>query len=226
MTPLEFGVIFSAGLATGLHCVQMCGPIVLTYGVSVPKGSAWRAHLSYNAGRITTYMLLGALAGAAGGALGLAGRLAGLASGARIVAGVAMIVAGIVMIGFGPSSAGLVSIGKTGITARLTRPIARLLTAPGGKFRLGLLLGFLPCGMLYAALLKAVDAAGALAGAITMLAFGLGTGMALVAVGMGSSFAGARLRGAWSNRIAAVSIAAAGAFLLWRGIMGGGHHHG
>jgi len=49
----------------------MCGPIVLTYSLSTPKGGALRAHLLYNAGRIATYIFLGALAGAAGGAIGV-----------------------------------------------------------------------------------------------------------------------------------------------------------
>ena len=99
MTPLEFGVVLSLGLASGLHCVQMCGPIVLTYSLSTPKGGALRAHFLYNSGRILTYALLGALAGAAGGGIGMLGRMAGLASGARIVSGAAMIVAGVLMIG-------------------------------------------------------------------------------------------------------------------------------
>jgi uncharacterized protein len=221
MTPLEFGLVFSFGAVSGLHCLQMCGPIVLTYSLAAGGSSGWRAHLSYNAGRIATYMLLGALAGAAGGGLGILGRMAGLASGARIVAGAAMILAGIVMIGLFPSK-GLVRIGTAPAFSKIT---GRLLLAAKGKFRLGLLMGFLPCGLLYAALLKAMESAGALPGALTMLAFGTGTAIALFAVGMASSFAGARLAGRWSNHVAAVSIAAAGAVLLWRGLAAP-HCHG
>jgi sulfite exporter TauE/SafE len=225
ISPLEFGVVFSAGLVGGLHCLQMCGPIVMTYSLSVPKEAAWRAHLSYNAGRITIYMLLGALAGAAGGGIGMLGRMAGLASGARIFAGACMILAAVFMIGFTPSN-GLVNIQRHGITARFSRLIGRLLLAPGRKFRLGLMLGFLPCGLIYAALLKAMESASAISGALNMLAFGLGTMVALLAVGMASSFAGARWRGRWTNRLAAASIAAAGLLFLWRGIMAAPHVHG
>jgi hypothetical protein len=223
VTALEFGVVFTLGLVSGMHCLQMCGPIVLTYSLAVPKGGAWRAHTAYNSGRILTYMFLGALAGAAGGGLGVLGRMAGLATGARIVSGAAMIVAGILMIGLGPAK-GLVNIQRKGIGARFSRAAGRLLLSARSKFRLGLVMGFLPCGLIYAALLKAMESAGPVPGALTMLAFGLGTAVALLAVGMASSFAGARL-GRWSTQVAAASIMVAGGVLLWRGLAAP-HCHG
>jgi len=224
MTPLEFSVVFGFGLVSGMHCLQMCGPIVLAYGMA-SRGHAVRAHLSYNAGRILTYMFLGALAGAAGGGLGVLGKMAGFASGARLVSGAAMIVAGALMIGLVPSN-GLVNIQKHGVTARFSKAIGRMMLAPRGKFGLGLTLGFLPCGLVYAALLKAMESAGAFAGALTMLAFGMGTAVALLAVGAAGSFAGLRL-GKWSNRVAAVSVMVAGLILVWRGLAGTTPHcHG
>jgi sulfite exporter TauE/SafE len=166
----------------------------------------------YNAGRILTYAFLGALAGAAGGGIGMLGRLAGLASGARIFAGTAMIVAGILTIGLLPSN-GLVTIQQRGVTARFRGLVGRRLLAPDGKFTLGLTLGFLPCGLVYAALLKAVDSGNALWGAGPMLAFG-GAAVALLSVGAASSFV--RLP-RWSHRLAAVFMMLAGALLVWRG---------
>lgn len=222
MTPAAFALVFALGLASGLHCLQMCGPIVLSYSLPLARAEAWRAHLLYNGGRLTTYMLLGAAAGLLGGGIGFAGRLAGLASGARMIAGAAMILAGILMVTAGPSN-GLVAIGNAGVRARLSRAVARLLLSRR-KFRLGLALGLLPCGLIYAALLKAVDTAAPLAGALTMLAFGLGTAVALVALGAGASFAGAHL-GRWSYRLAPIGVMAAGAVLLWRGLFGA-HCHG
>jgi sulfite exporter TauE/SafE len=143
------------------------------------------------------------------------GRLAGLASGARVFAGSAMIVAGILMVGFVPSN-GLITIQNRGITKRFSQFIGKRLLAPKGKFTLGLTLGFLPCGLVYAALLKAVDSGSALAGAGTMLAFGAGTAVALLSLGAASSFV--RLP-RWNNRLAAVSMMLAGAVLVWRGLM-------
>ncbi len=214
MTPLEFSVIFALGAAGSLHCVGMCGPIVLSYSLGL-RGPRLAAHAAYNVGRILTYMALGALAGTAGHAIGLLGRLAGLASGTRILAGAAMILAGISMLGLFRSGS-LVRIQTSGVKQR----IGKLLLGPGAasKFGLGLLLGFLPCGLVYAALLKALESGGALAGALTMLAFGLGTAIALFVTGMLSSLAGPRL-GNWSTRLAAISVMLFGAILLWRGIL-------
>ena len=208
--PLELSLVFLLGRLNSLHCVQMCGPIVLAFSLPLKHSDALRAHVQYNAGRILTYTLLGAIAGAAGGGIGMLGRMVGLASGARVFAGSAMIVGGILMVGLLPSNS-LVTIQNRGITKR----IGRRLLAPKGKFTLGLTLGFLPCGLVYAALLKAVDSGSALAGAGTMLAFGAGTAVALLSLGAASSF----LRfPRWSNRIAAVSMMLAGGLLVWRGL--------
>ena len=213
MTPLEFTAVFALGLAGSLHCLGMCGPIVLSYSVAL-RGPRPAAHLAYNSGRILTYMLLGAIAGTAGRAIALVGRLAGLASGARIFAGAAMIVAGVLMIGLVPSNS-LVKIRRPGVM----QSIGRLILGPAvrSKFTLGVILGFLPCGLIYAALLKALESGGAVAGALTMLAFGLGTAATLFGAGLLSSIAGARL-GQWSNRVAALSVMLFGVILLWRGI--------
>jgi len=225
MTPLEFSIVFALGLAGSLHCVGMCGPIVLSYSVGL-RGPRPAAHAAYNAGRILTYMALGAVAGTAGRAIGLLGRLAGLASAARILAGAAMIVAGVLMMGLIPANS-LVRIGSPGLTRRYSQFIGRLILGPGAasKFALGLILGFLPCGLIYAALLKALESGAAVSGALTMLAFGLGTAVALFGAGLISSMAGARL-GPWSNRIAAGSIMLFGAILLWRGLAAKAVCHG
>jgi sulfite exporter TauE/SafE len=212
---LELGLIFILGLVSSLHCVQMCGPIVLAFSLPLSRPEALRAQLHYNAGRILTYAALGALAGALGGGIGLLGRLAGLASGARVFAGSAMIVAGILTIGLVPAN-NLITIQNQGVTKRFSQFLGRRLLAPKGKFTLGLTLGFLPCGLVYAALLKAVDSGSALAGALTMLAFGAGTAVALLTFGAASSFVRFPR---WSNRLAAVSMLLAGALLVWRGLM-------
>lgn len=219
----EFWLMFVLGLVSSIHCVQMCGPIVLSYSLPLAGGGASQrqltlAHLSYNLGRVTTYSALGALAGAAGGAIGLAGRLAGIAHGGRIAAGVAMIAAGVYLTGLVRRS-DLVRIDSPGIGARLARSGKQFMLSvrPTSKFRLGLLLGFLPCGLVYAALLKAVDAGNSWGGAFTMLAFGLGTSLALGATGLASTAFGWRL-GRFSNALAGVSVMFAGALLIWMGV--------
>jgi sulfite exporter TauE/SafE len=201
---MTFVLMFVAGLVGSLHCLQMCGPIVLAYSLPLDRRRAMRAHLEYNGGRILTYTVLGAAAGAAGHLLTV---LSGYASAARVTSGVGMIVAAVVWLA--PTGAKpLVKIQKT---------VGRQLAAPGGKFRLGMALGFLPCGLIYAALWKAVDAGTALEGGLTMLAFGLGTAVALFSFGVASSFAPIRL-GRWSTRVAAACVMATGALLVWRGL--------
>jgi sulfite exporter TauE/SafE len=225
MSFVEFSLVFALGLAASLHCVQMCGPIVISYSVSL-KRDMMLAHLSYNAGRVITYSALGALAGAAGSGIGMLGKMAGLASAARLLAGGAMVVTGILMLRVLPRKV-LVQVERRGAMALFSRSVGRLLVSSRalGKFGLGLMLGFLPCGLIYGALLKAVETARPLAGAFTMAAFGMGTAVALLAMGMASSFAGLRM-GAWGNRLAGASILAAGAILVWRGIAAGPVCHG
>ena len=226
MTLVEFWLMFGFGVVSSIHCVQMCGPIVLSYSLPLAgQPRLWRAHVWYNLGRMATYTLLGALAGAAGGAIGLAARLARVAQGGRILAGAAMIVAGLYLAGVARRG-NLVRIESPGVAARLARAGKRFMLSvnPASKFRLGLAFGFLPCGLIYAALLKAVDASSATGGALTMLAFGLGTGPALGATGLASTAWGWRL-GRWANTIAGASIMLAGALLLWTGAVPGAHAH-
>ena len=217
MTPSDFYLVLAFGFVSSLHCVQMCGPIVLTYSVAANSSAARRSllglHLAYNAGRTLTYMLLGALAGLAGGAMCFVGRLAGFENTAAIVAGAAMVLTGLVLLGFG-----LKSWRGFALPNRFLRPVGKLISSrsAASKFLLGLLMGFLPCGLVYAALMKAIGTATPLAGALTMLAFGLGTSVALVAVGLGSSAATRKLA-RWGTTLSAVTVLIMGTLLIVRG---------
>jgi sulfite exporter TauE/SafE len=231
MTALDVTVPFALGLISSLHCTQMCGPIVLAY--SLPFRARTRgailAHLAYNAGRLTTYAFLGAIAGAAGSGMLSLGRMAGIERGAAIVAGATMILAGFFMTRTLPAQM-LVRIGG-GAPSWISSRASGLLKSgdPSSKLILGLLLGFLPCGLIYAALLKAVDTGSALGGAVSMLAFGAGTAGALLAIGLFSSAITARF-GRYANTFATAGVMLLGAFLLarglgWGGVMGHHEHH-
>ena len=197
-------LMFVLGVVGSLHCMQMCGPIVLAYSLPLDRQRVMRAHLQYNAGRILTYTVLGAAAGATGHFITV---LSGFAAAARVVAGIGMIVAAVLWL----------APVRTASLIHIQTSLGHRLTAPGGKFRLGLALGFLPCGLIYAALLKAVDTGSAIGGAATMLAFGLGTSVALLSLGFASSFAPMRL-GRWSTHVAAACVMATGVLLVWRGL--------
>jgi uncharacterized protein len=175
---------------------------------------------------VTTYSALGALAGAAGGAIGLAAHLAGIAHGGRIAAGVAMIAAGIYLSGIlrPTRQSDPHRYPRNRRPPRPPRQALHALRPPREQVPPGPGARFLPCGLVYAALLKAVDAGSALGGALTMLAFGLGTSLALGATGLASTAFGWRL-GRWSNALAGASIMFAGALLIWMGVAPGAHMH-
>jgi len=225
MTPSDFYLVLVLGFVSSLHCIQMCGPIVLTYSVASNTSAARRSllglHLAYNAGRTLTYMLLGALAGLAGGAMGFVGRLAGFENTAAIVAGAAMVLTGLVLLGFG-----FKSWRGFAMPNRFLRPVGKLISSrsAASKFALGLLMGFLPCGLVYAALMKAIGTATSLGGALTLLAFGLGTSVALVAVGLGSSAATRKLA-RWGTTLSAVTVLIMGTLLIVRGATAGSVTH-
>ncbi|HNU06602.1 MAG TPA: sulfite exporter TauE/SafE family protein [Pyrinomonadaceae bacterium] len=222
MNAWEFYVIFALGLFSSMHCVSMCGPLVLSY--SLPLGSKRfgeqaAAHLLYNAGRILTYALMGAAAGFAGGTVGFVGQLAGVENITAIVAGALMIIAGVIMLDLIPSKR-LQKFNPLLYTSRFLRPLSKLFssTAIGSKFPLGIVLGFLPCGLIYAALLKSLASGTVFAGALTMTAFGLGTSASLLAVGIFSSAFSIKLS-RWGSRLAAVSVVLLGLFMVSRGVM-------
>ncbi len=222
MTAVEIASPFALGIVSSLHCAQMCGPIVVSYSLGSRPSIA--GHLSYNAGRILTYSGLGAVAGTVGRGLNLAGpeRVTAL------LCGVLMIVAGIFMTGALPRRA-LVQVDRLGFSKVYSRTIGRLMCASGSRnqLALGLLMGFLPCGLLYAALLQAGSTGSGGAGALSMAAFGMGTSGTLLAIGLFSSAIRFRLD-RWSNLLAAAGVVAMGLVLVWRGwvaAMPGMMHH-
>lgn len=222
MNTWEFYIIFILGLVSSLHCVSMCGPIVLAY--SLPLGSRkftgqLSAHLAYNLGRIITYTILGAVAGFLGTTIGFVGQLAGIENIVAIVAGVLMVLAGLLMLDLLPSKS-LQKFNPLLYTSKFLKPLGNKITSStvSSKFVLGLILGYLPCGLIYAALLKSMATGSVAAGALTMTAFGLGTAFSLLAIGVFSSAFNIKLSG-WGSRLASVCVLVLGLFLVYRGVM-------
>jgi uncharacterized protein len=181
------GSALAAGLLSGItHCAGMCGPLVLAQAewrfsrlpamaMTWPRRLAGAAALPYQLGRITTYAVLGALAAGGLGRLLPATGAPGLAAAALLAVGAVFLLSGLA--GIATSSGAWMSL--------VTRQVKPLLDRPFGwrGYAVGLALGLLPCGMIYAALLVAATTGHALAGAATMVLFGLGTLPGLVAVG-------------------------------------------
>lgn len=195
--------LFAAGLAgSAFHCAPMCGGFVLGQVsdrmARLPASHLceWRrtaagALLPYHLGRITTYAALGALAGLSAGGLSSARWLHGLSALLLTLA------AGVFLL-----QATGQKFTSRGAAALWAQPLARLARRfRNGGFGLGLVLGLLPCGLIYGALLAASAAADPLAGAAAMAAFGLGTVPALVLVGIVGQAAGHR----WRRTVQAMS---------------------
>ena len=168
MADLPYALFLGAwltGLGGGVHCVGMCGGIVTALSFATPQQARWPLHGAYNLGRLTTYAVLGALAGAAGQGLASALWLHQAQRGLELLAAAFLIALGLYL---GQWWQGLRYLEQLG--ARLWRhiqplsrpwlPIRNLPTA----FMVGTLWGFLPCGLVYSVLIWSLSAGNALAG--------------------------------------------------------------
>ncbi len=183
----ELVAVFILGLLSSAHCVGMCGGFAAA--ISATGQPIWpmlARQLIYSAGRLSTYAFLGAVGGAAG--LYVAQFNTSLVNVQRTFS----ILAGVMMILIGASVLGLLRLSflsKLGLETLFAPMFRQFLNARsvGGFFLAGLANGFLPCGLVYAFLAKAVAGASVGYGAAIMLAFGLGTVPAMVAIGCGSA---------------------------------------
>jgi sulfite exporter TauE/SafE len=234
--------VFVVGLAGSVHCAGMCGGIVSAFSVvrgpAIPiapaagmsaAARAWPQVLAYNAGRIASYSLAGAIAG------GLASSAASLTHVAQWqTAGYWLMNLMLAALGLYLMDAwrGLARIEAAGGTLwqsvqRSLRPVLRAVVpmdTPLKALGLGAIWGWVPCGMVYSVLLTALLSGSALQGAAVMAAFGLGTLPMLLAMGL----LGAQLRTAMQRRHVRLLC---GLLVLGFGILGiaraaGGMQHG
>lgn len=175
--------LFLVGLLGGTHCVGMCGGIVGALSMGGP--GRWSMHLAYNGGRILSYTLAGALVGALSGAsLGVAEQMP-VRIALYLLANLMLVALGLYLIGL---------TGALAVTERLgqhlwrhVQPLTRRFLPArtvSQAFPLGMLWGWLPCGLVYSALASALTTGSAMRGAAMMLAFGLGTLPNLLLAGM------------------------------------------
>jgi hypothetical protein len=167
---------FSLALVGGLHCAGMCGGIVGALQLNRPPAvSAARLAAGYHAGRLSSYAMAGVLAGTLGAAL-YAADVAPVQAALLGFGSLMLLAIGASMFG---RSAWLKRIEPAGAWLwRFVAPLARRVYPPrNGAQALvaGLAWGWIPCGMVYAALPLALVAGGPLQGALVMLAFGAGT---------------------------------------------------
>ena len=219
-------VFLVTGFTVGFgHCVGMCGPIVVSLSLNLKGRNVLIPHLLYNAGRVTTYAMLGGLAGILGSFTILTSSILGLQKGVLIFAGVLVLLMGLAM-------GGWISLGRLSGDSDFSHSLFlkwfhRLSAArsPVVYLPLGLLLGLLPCGPVYTALIASARAGmaaqsalqGFLSGMGLMLAFGIGTVPPLLLIG---KLAGLR----WMKsreviyKISSLLMVLAGVYFIIKGI--------
>lgn len=175
----------TVGVLGGVHCIAMCGGIVGAFTLKqVGAAPALRVQLPFNAGRLASYMLAGALAGGVGGAGFAAAGLLPVQTLLFVAANGLVILLGLHLAGMGSMVLQLERLG--GRAWPLIRSLALRIPAtqtPGARFAAGAAWGWTPCGLVYSMLALALVSGSATRGAAVMLAFGLGTLPNLLAAG-------------------------------------------
>lgn len=185
---------FAMGLFSSLHCIGMCGSIIGTLTLSLKpeirnnKSRLFPYVLNYNIGRICSYTLAGLLVGLAEALITLP---LGMDHGHRalqLLSSIIMIGAGLYIAGWFPRFAYIEKAGSG--FWKLIEPYGRKLIPVNTRlqaFLFGMIWGWLPCGLVYAALALAATSGDIIKSGLTMFAFGLGTLPAVVGVGIMSN---------------------------------------
>ncbi|NJN48052.1 MAG: sulfite exporter TauE/SafE family protein [Candidatus Competibacteraceae bacterium] len=209
----QYPTAFLVALLGGVHCLGMCGGIVGALTLGLPAATRTRFStmlpylLAYNVGRIISYTVAGGLAG------GIGAWAAHLASvrygqeGLRLVAGLFMVLLGLYLGGWWQGLARLERFG--GLLWRRIEPWGRRLIpvrTPAQALSLGLVWGWLPCGLVYSVVIWAVSAGSAMQGGLLMLSFGLGTLPMLLAMGAFAATLATWVRRLWVRRCAGAMI--------------------
>ena len=196
--------MIALGLATSVHCISMCGPMVVTYAVKGEEGEHWTRkiapNLAYQAAKLVSYVLVGLLLGAVGSAF----NLNGVRPWIMFAAGAFMIILGLGMTGKFPWAARMTPRPPKFLITSLSK-LRRKAKADADEgvssiatpISFGLLTGLMPCAPLQAAQLAAAGTGSVLYGGVAMLAFGLGTFPLLFTFGVASSM----IPKDWKNRM-------------------------
>ena len=185
MPELSVLSVFIVGLIGGTHCVSMCGGIVGALSLQLPgEAPQWRYHLAYSAGRIASYGIVGTLAGAVGASGLLLDDVLPVQKALYLFANLLLIALGLYLANIWHIVLKLESVG--GVIWQRLQPYSRKLlpvrTVPQA-FALGMLWGWVPCGLVYSVVVAALASGSAVHGGAMMLAFGLGTLPNLLAMG-------------------------------------------
>lgn len=226
----EFLAPFFIGFVGSVHCLGMCGPLVLAYSLHIRRGEAetvspisppWEKglfhHIAFHSGRILSYGFLGLLGASIFQTIDSFRFFANLRGGATLFGGGFMVFLGLMLLKilplpgfFTPLFMSPISFWKRGLPPLFQSQ--RL----GSKMILGIATGFLPCGLSYAMIVKAATTQNIGAGFLTMAFFGLGTVPALFLIGFSASFLSLQTR-LLGERVAAMAVMAMGLILIFKG---------
>jgi sulfite exporter TauE/SafE len=207
---VQLWAAFILGLIGSLHCAGMCGPLALALPATGNSRVSFTAgRVAYNFGRITTYCLLGALFGL----VGLSFALAGFQRWASIGAGAAILI-------------GLLASSRRALNTPVSKAVSRVRAGMGSLlhrrtlgsiYLLGVLNGFLPCGLVYVACAGAVATGGFFTAVAYMAAFGAGTVPMMLSLGLAGKMlhAGIRLK---FQKLIPVCLLMLGLLLVLRGM--------
>ena len=212
------------GVLGGVHCVGMCGGIVgvlsMAPGSEAPGSEApVRPRLSlllgYNLGRITSYGIAGALFGGIGTLVTQWGVVHQVQLVLQGLAGLLMLALGLYL---GNWWRGLMVLERAGSHVwRYIEPLGRrFIPARHGRqaVMLGLVWGWLPCGLVYTALTMSITTGNAFDGALLMVAFGLGTLPNLLAMGLFADLMRRYAQRPLVRRLAGLLVAGFGVYTL------------
>lgn len=207
---LELSLIsaFLVGLLGGVHCVGMCGGIVSAVSVHLPQHKSNLSFLlAYNAGRILSYGLAGALAGLVGASSFFLEHILPVQEVLYAMSSLILIALGLYLAGLWHGITYLENSGR--LLWKILQPYSKRyipVQKISQAFMLGTLWGWLPCGMVYSILIGAVATGSALRGGLLMIAFGIGTVPTLITMGLSAVKLKSLLQNTWVRRVSGLVV--------------------
>ena len=201
---------FIIGLFGSLHCIGMCAPLAFSLPSNQNRWALFTEKFSYNIGRALSYSLLGLLIGLVGKQLWIAG----LQQSLSIISGVLILLAAVLRLF---PALKFTTRWQSSMPRALNKLIVMAIHHKSGHFIVGILNGFLPCGLVYVALATAVNTSSTVQSALFMFFFGLGTLPLMLSAILGFGFAKPALRNT-INKVIPFLMILLGAWFILRGL--------
>lgn len=188
MNEISLFSAFVMGLAGSGHCIVMCGGVASSLQFASKNLSVIKVSLAYNFGRLTSYCIAGMLVASLGATF--AKQNTHFALGVKIFSGIFMILLALYVMRLANTLKFVEKAGKTLLWQHIVKFNKLFLPVDSLKkaFGYGMLWGWLPCGLVYSALIWTLQAESTLHGASIMLAFALGTLPAMLTIGQSAQY--------------------------------------